>query len=163
MRAGLFLAIPLLLSLGCAKPEPPTLTPKSATITAISPAGLDLELKLQADNPNGVDLDTQKVVADVTLDGTVKLGTVTVASPMHLPAKKSTTLTVPLRATWANLLALAPLAQKTGEVPFTVDGKVTVGGALELEVPFHLQGKMTPAQLGELARSALPKVPGLPF
>jgi LEA14-like dessication related protein len=163
MRTGLLLAIPFLFALGCAKPEPPTLTPKSATITAVSPAGLDLRLELQADNPNTVDLDAQKVVADVTLDGTVKLGTVTIPTPVHLPAKKSTTLTVPVRATWTNLLALAPIAQKRGEVPFSVDGKVTVGGALEIDVPFHLEGKMTPAQLAELARTALPKIPGLPF
>lgn len=163
MRFGLLLAVPLLLAFGCAKPEPPTLTPKSATVTGVSPAGLDLRLELQADNPNTVDLDAQRVVADVTLDGTVKLGTVTIPTPVHLPGKKSTTLTVPIRATWTNLLALAPIAQKRGEVPFSVDGKVTVGGALDLEIPFHLEGKMTPAQLGELARTALPKIPGLPF
>lgn len=164
MRIGAaLLSASLALASGCAKPEPPTLTPTGATVTSVSPAGLGLNVVLQAKNPNSIDLDAQKVVADITLDGTVKLAHVVVSQPVHLPANKTTTLTVPMQAGWNNLLALAPLTQKQGNIPFSVDGKVTVGGGLEIEVPFQVTGSLTAAELTKVAASALPKIPGLTF
>ena len=148
---------------GCAKPEPPKLTPIGATVTSISPAGLGLNVVLQAQNPNSIDLDAQKVVADITLDGSIKLANVVVSNPIHLPANKTTTLTVPMQAGWNNLLALAPLTQKKGDIPFSVDGKVTVGGGLEIELPFHTTGTLTAAELGKIVATAIPKIPGLTF
>ena len=51
------------------------------------------------------------------------------------------------------------LAQTTGDVPFVVDGTVTIGGSLlSVGVPYHLDGTVTHAQL---VSTALRSIPGM--
>lgn len=157
------LALAASLALGCAKPDPPKITPESAKVTGISLAGLDVEMTVSAENPNSMDLDAESMAAHVTLDQSVDLGTVTVPTSIHLPAKKSTRMTVPIHANWANLAAIVPLAQKNQNVPFLVEGTVKIGGALSVSMPFKVSGWVTRDQLLKIASGAVPKIPGLPF
>ena len=54
------------------------------------------------------------------------------------------------------------LAQTTGDVPFTVDGTVTIGGSLlSVGVPYHLDGTVTHAQLVSTALRGLGDLGGL--
>ena len=55
MRALLFGAASLFV-VACSRPAPPTLTPKQAVVTSVTPAALGLDLTLDATNPNAVDL-----------------------------------------------------------------------------------------------------------
>ena len=67
-------------SVACAKPEPPKLTPKQASVTGVSLAGVELRLQMDATNPNGFDLSTRSVTAKVVLDGKYDVGNVTAPS-----------------------------------------------------------------------------------
>src|SRR5689334_18078330 len=80
------------LALGCSRPDPPTLTPEQATVTHISPDGLDVDVKLEAYNPNSIDLSARSVKAKVTLDGKYHVGDVKTAAGVKLPAHKRTQL-----------------------------------------------------------------------
>jgi hypothetical protein len=74
---------------GRAKPELPALTPKSVTIATISVAGLDLESTLQAGSLSSVGLEAQKVATQVTLEGSVRRGTLMVPTPVQPPRRRS--------------------------------------------------------------------------
>jgi type II secretory pathway component PulM len=50
---------------GCTTPQPPQLTPQSAAITSVDIAGFDMRVKMDAFNPNGVELSIQSVTAHV--------------------------------------------------------------------------------------------------
>src|SRR5437899_11169179 len=106
MRVSNMLAILLVLfaslALACAKPEPPKLVPKSATVTAASLGGIDMRLQMDAFNPNGFDLSAQRVTAKVTLDAKYDVGLVTANTAITLPAGKSTPLDVPIAVTWSD-------------------------------------------------------------
>ena len=147
---------------GCSKPEPPVLTPKSAKVVAVSLAGVDLALDVDAFNPNASELSARSVTGKVVLDGRYTLGAATMSTPIRLPAGVHTDLTVPLAATWTDLTALATLAATNRPVPFTVDGTVNVGGdRLNVDLPLHMAGSLTHDELVKAASRSLDALPGL--
>jgi LEA14-like dessication related protein len=162
MNRRLFYAAAAFALVACAKPEPPRLTPLSAKVTAVTMQGIDIDLKLEAENINDSDLNARSVTATITLDGRTTLGSVTVPNKIKLPAHKKTTLDVPVASRWKDLSGVAALAAAGKDVPYTVDGTVELGGdTLNITVPFRVAGIVTRAQLAQVALSALPKIPGL--
>ena len=145
----------------CSPPNPPTLVAKSAIVKSISLTGLQLDVSVDATNPNGSDLTAQKVTGKVAINGQ-PLGTIEVPQNTVLPANKTTSLTATLDSPWQNVQMLAPLAASGKTIPYTVDGTVTVGGArLNVALPFHLDGVVTPQQMRAAVAASLPQ--GLPF
>lgn len=144
-------SLALVLSLAaasCAKPEPPQLTPRSATVTAIGPAGIDFALALDVYNPNSFPL----VVS--SLDGTLELGAGAELGRGHaepngsIGAKSSSSVSSQLHIPWANLSALVPLTLSPQPVAYTVRGNAKLGSArLNVSLPFTLRGELTREQL----------------
>jgi LEA14-like dessication related protein len=163
-RRHLFAAVALVLVAcsACSKPEPPRLTPLSAKVTAISTQGIDVDVKLQAENPNDSAISAQSLTATITLDGRYVLGTVTVPNRIKLPGHQKTTIDVPVTSRWKDLAGLASLAAAGKDVPYKVDGTVELGGDIvSIAVPFSIAGTVTREQLAQAALSSLPKIPGL--
>jgi LEA14-like dessication related protein len=163
-RRHLFAAVALVLVAcsACSKPEPPRLTPLSAKVTAISTQGIDVDVKLQAENPNDSAISAQSLTATITLDGRYVLGTVTVPHQIKLPAHQKTVLDVPVSSRWKDLSGLTQLAMAGKDVPYKIEGTVDVGGDLvRVSVPFSVGGTVTREQLAQAALSSLPKIPGL--
>jgi LEA14-like dessication related protein len=157
-----FFAVAALALVACAKPDPPKLTPLSAKVTSISPLGIDVALRLEAENPNRSDLTARSVTATITLDGRYVLGTVTVPHALNLPAHQKTTIDVPVSSRWQDLSGLVSLAAAGKDIPYKVDGTVELGGdLLSIPVPFHLGGTVTREQLTQATLKSLPKIPGL--
>jgi len=149
---------------GCAKPKAPQLTPKEVAVTSVDVAGFDMRVKMDAFNPNGFDIAVRSIVAHVIVDGTQDLGTVTASSPITLPANAHTQIDVPMSVKWKGLGGLAVIAQARKPVPYTVDGTATIGGeSLNLDVPFKLQGQITPQEVQQAAVKSLRAIPGLQF
>ena len=71
---------PLALA-GCVTPDPPKITPKSVRIAGISATGIETEVTLAAENPNGIDLDARSVDATLLLDGSFQVGKTTIDKP----------------------------------------------------------------------------------
>ncbi|WP_437679199.1 LEA type 2 family protein [Sorangium sp. So ce131] len=156
---SLLLAAALTLA-ACSRPEPPTLRPELAAVTAITARGIDLRVQLQVYNPNGVDLSTRSLKANVLLDGKYDVGTVTVPAPLKLASKQWTRLDVPLSVKWQDLTSIAALTAQRQGVPYQVDGTVAIGGeTLNVDVPFRLAGTITHEQLVQAVQSSLPGLP----
>ena len=51
--------VALVLVSACKKPEPPHITPKEAKVTMVGPAGVTMEVKVEAMNPNSYALTAQ--------------------------------------------------------------------------------------------------------
>lgn len=165
MRALVLALVLALAVLSCSRPDPPTLTPEQARVTSITPAGIDLMVRLEAYNPNSVDLSARKVVARVKLDGRIDLGTVKVPTALKLPAQRRTKLDVPLSVKWSDLSLVMGLATSNRSVPYEVDGTVELGGdTLSVDVPFRIGGTLTHEELVRATVKSLPKIaiPGLP-
>lgn len=163
LTAGALAALAAVGVCGCTKPKPPQLTPKEAAVTAVDIGGFDMRVKLDAFNPNGFDIAVRSIVAHVILDGTQDLGTVTASQPITLPANAHTLIDVPMNVKWKGIGGLASLAQARKPVPYTVDGTATVGGeSLNVDLPFKLEGKITPEQVQQAAAKSLKGIPGLP-
>jgi LEA14-like dessication related protein len=147
----------------CSRPDPPKLTPEQASITSITPSGIGLSLTLDAYNPNSIALSTQSVKAKVTFDGKYNAGDVNVATPLSLPAGKHTKLEIPLTVKWNDLAGLIALGASNRDVPYQVEGTLTLGGdTLNVDVPFRISGIMTHAEIKRATLSSLPSLPGLP-
>jgi LEA14-like dessication related protein len=156
------LAVLAVLAAACAKPQPPQLTPKEVKVTAVDLTGFDMRVKMEAFNPNGFDLSVRSVVAHVLVDGTQDLGTVTASEPINLPANARTVIDVPVTVKWKGATNFASLATSKRPIPYTVDGAATVGGSsLNVDVPFKLQGVITPEQLQQAGLKSLQAIPGL--
>lgn len=151
-----------LLMSACSKPEPPTLVPKEARVTAVGATGVDILLQIEATNPNRVTLSAQSFTGKARLDGKWDLGSVTVTKPVVLPPNVATTIDVPMSLPWADVKTLAALASATGPVPYTIDGTVTVGGErIAVNLPYSISGTITREQVAGAALKALPVIPGL--
>ena len=145
-------------AIGCS-PAPPTLKPKSLVVKSVTPAGLELEVTIDAWNPNSIALETRKVKAHVTLAQRVELGEVTVDSKVKIPANKHADIVVPMTYSWSNLVELGLLAARQDVIPFTVEGTANIGGtSLNVDVPFTIEGTLTRAQLVSLTARSLPKL-----
>lgn len=150
------------VAVACSKPQPPQLTPKEAKVTSVDLSGFDMRVKLEAFNPNGVDLSVRTVVAHVIVDGNQDLGTVTASQPFNLPANARTVIDVPMSVKWKNVGSVASIAAAKRPVPYTVDGTATVGGErLNVDVPFKMSGTLTAEQLQQAGMKSLQGIPGL--
>jgi LEA14-like dessication related protein len=160
-RRTAFAAAALVL-VACSKPVPPRLTPISARVTAISTLGIDVELKLAAENPNSLDFKARSVTATVTLDGHYVLGAVTTPQKITLPAHQTTTIDVPVSSKWKDIAGIVNLASSGKDVPYKVEGTMELGGdTLSVNVPFEVQGTVTRQQLTQALLRSIPAIPGL--
>jgi LEA14-like dessication related protein len=152
----------LIAAVACAKPTAPVLTPESATVTRVSPTGLGVDLVLLATNSNSVDLVARDVRAHVVLDKDIEVGTATVAERVVLPSNQSTLLTVALSIPWTDLVPLLALELDSRlSVPYSIDGKLTLGGdLLAVEIPFQLEGSVARDQIVRATMSAITAIPG---
>ena len=163
----LVLVLSLLLLPSCSKPVPPTLTPKSATVKAVTPEGIQVALTIDVENPNQIPLSAQSVKAKVTLADKVELGEVEVDTKVSVGAKSHKEIVAPLEVKWSDVTAIAMLAAANDTIPFTVDGTAAIGIKdasidVHFDVPFKAHGTVTREQLVEITNKALPKLPGLP-
>ena len=153
-----------MLFLACAKPEPPKLTPKQASVTGVNAATIDFEVEVDAANPNSFAITARTVKAKVTLDGRIDLGEVSVPAGVELPANGTKTVKVPLKAKWSDIGSLAVLGAQNRPIPYTIAGTVAIGSEkLNVDVPFTLEGTIKHEQLVEAAMRSIPAIPsGLP-
>jgi hypothetical protein len=149
----------IIIGAGCSRPKPPTITPEKVVVTSIGPAGIDVLVNLGVENSNSSDLAGRSVTAKVVLDGKHDLGTVSVPREFHLPAGKRTELAVPMSVAWKEFSALLSLAGAPRNIPFDVDGSVSIGGdLLHVDVPFHISGVLTHEQLVQATMNSLPRL-----
>jgi LEA14-like dessication related protein len=129
-------------------------------VTAVGPAGMQMNVELGLDNPNTVDLSARSVTAKVVLDGKYPMSPVTVPHDFTLKAKDRSHLVVPMSLKWEDVSTLLALASTNRNVPYDIDGTVKLGGeVLSLDVPFHLRGELTREQLVQTTLNSLPHWP----
>ncbi len=158
----LVLAAATLLAVGCSRPKPPTITPYSVEVTSVSPTAVGMHVNLDVWNPNAFPLVVQKLSGDLMVNGTIDMGKTTVATALSVPADKTERVATDVSVPWTNLTELAPLALSGKPVPYRFSGTATVGGkSLNLDVPFHIDGTLTSAQLLQAGLNGLPKIPGM--
>jgi hypothetical protein len=145
---------------GCSRPEPPTILPEKVTITTIGPGGIGLLLDIVLENPNAIELAGRSLSARVILDKKQDLGTVTVPNGLKLAAKQKTPMSLPMSLPWKDVTALLSLAGQARDIPYDIDGSLTVGGeTFHADVPFHLSGVLTHQQLVQATVNSLPRLP----
>ncbi len=149
------------LAFACSRPSPPTLSPKRAVITAISPDGVAFDVLLATTNPNDFDLTAGDVTAHFVLDDHIDVGTATFPETVTLPANTTKDIDVPISIHWSDVLPLLQLAAShRPTIPYSVDGSISLGGDLiHVQVPFRFAGTVTREQI---ARAAVRSIPGLP-
>jgi LEA14-like dessication related protein len=136
------------LPLGCSKPEPPRITPQTARVKSVDPAGIVLALDLDVYNPNSFPLIARSVSGNLEIGAGVELGRGRAEPGVSIPGKSSSLVSSELTIAWTNAAALAPLALSDKPVAYTFRGLATVGGErLNVDVPFVVEGELTRAQV----------------
>jgi LEA14-like dessication related protein len=162
MRA-LLLGAALVLAVACSKPMPPILVPLRAVVTDVSPAGIGIELTLEATNPNSVDLAAGNVKAHAMLDNHIEIGVATVEQRVTLPANQTTELKVSVSIPWSDVVSLLALnLDARRSIPYSVEGTLSLGGELvAVEVPFGLRGSVSHDQIVRATLNSIPAIPGV--
>jgi len=153
----------LTLSAACAKPKPPTITPKSAQVQAISGSGLTLAVTFDVTNPNRFPLIVSAVDGRFSLGAGagVELGRAHAEPASSIPAEGTSTVTSEIAIGWTSLSALTPFLLSPAAVPYRFDGNAALGGeSLNVSLPFSLNGELTRAQLINVGLNGLSQ-PGL--
>jgi LEA14-like dessication related protein len=133
---------------GCSKPKPPSLEPRSAQVSAIKPDGVQLALVLAAHNPNGFPIVASSVTASFELQDGTALGSAQSAEPFTIPAGGDREIKALLDVRVSRMSALAPYALAAKAVPYRIRGTARMGGEhLNVDVPFSIDGQLTPEQV----------------
>jgi LEA14-like dessication related protein len=144
----------------CGRPKPPTLTPEKGELTSIDAEGIHLTVHLGVQNPNRFDLAARSVTGRVLLDGKYDVGNVALSQPFRLAAGQVTRLSVPTTLALRDLPMVLGLAAANRDLTYDVNGTVNVGGnSLNVNLPFHLSGELTHAQLLKATVNSLPRLP----
>jgi len=148
----------LTLATACAKPKPPTLTPKSVQVLAFGTPGVTLAVAFEVTNPNRFPLIVHAVDGRFSLGpgAGVELGKAHAEPASSIPAQGTSTVTSQIAVGWTNLAALTPFMLSPAAVPYRFDGNATLGGeSLNVDLPFTLTGELTRAQLLNAGLSGL--------
>jgi LEA14-like dessication related protein len=155
------------VTVACAKPEAPSVTPKEVQVTAVGTDGISLGLKAEMHNPNSFGLTVTRVTGKVKLASGTELAEVTVVRSIALPAKQSTLVDVPIKINWNGAAAAAKEALSGKDLPFTLEGKVGVGSErLSVDVPYTISGIVTQQQMKDGLMKTFGNMPflqGLPL
>ncbi len=147
----------------CSKPKPVEVTPRSVTVAAIEPQGIQLALVLDVRNPNGFPIKASDVKGTVEIQGGGQLGSGAATGVMTVGAEQTVQLPAQLGVGWTNVTALAPFALSAKPVPYRIVGSARVGSErLNMEVPFDIAGELTREQVAQIAlRGASGIIPNL--
>jgi len=148
----------LILATACAKPKPPTITPKSAQVLAVAGTGVTLAVTFDVANPNRFPLIVHAVDGRFSLGAGAgaELGKAHAEPASSIPAEGTSTVTSQIAVGWTNLAALTPFLLSPAAVPYRFDGNATLGGeSLNVSLPFTLTGELTRAQLINAGLSGL--------
>jgi len=148
----------LLLTTACAKPKPPTITPKSAQVLSVGGTGLTLAVTFDVTNPNRFPLVVHAVDGRFSLgEGAgIELGKAHAQPASSIPAQGTSTVTSQIAVGWTNLTALTPFMLSPAAVPYRFEGNATLGGkSLNVSLPFILSGELTRAQMIGVGLSGL--------
>jgi len=153
----------LALATACAKPQPPTITPKSAQVLAVGGAGVTLAVSFEVANPNRFPLVVHAVDGRFLLGpgAGVELGKAHAEPASSIPAHGSSLVVSEIAIAWTNFAALTPFLLSPAAVPYRFDGNATLGGeSLNLSLPFVLTGELTRAQVVHAGLSGLAQPAG---
>jgi LEA14-like dessication related protein len=154
MRPARLLSIGIfaLLTYGCEKVNPPQIAPDSVTTLTISPEFADVEVMLDAANPNKNALTATGIDSKVTIGGKPGVARAVVNEPLTIPGGQRIKLKMPLRVMWTDPAAIAALAATKQPADYLVEASVLfVTKGARVEIPFQIRGSMTAS---ELARAA---------
>jgi LEA14-like dessication related protein len=139
------------LAVSCARVRP-SVVPQAARVWGVDLSGVIVRTELDVYNPNRFALNVAAVSGTITLAGQVPLGSATVPTMSHLPARGWQHVTADMKLPWLNLPGALALAGTQTMVPYVFDGNASIGGKLRVTVPFQVQGEV-PAQ--ELMRAGM--------
>ena len=160
-RSLLVACVALACCVTCAKPKPPTITPRAVQLSSVGPNGVQLSVTLDVANPNRFPLIARSVDGRFFLGASgaagrgVEFGKAHAEPASSIPAEGTGTVTSDLAVSWNDLSALAPFLL-SATVPYRFEGNATLGGeSLNISLPFTLNGELTRAQLLSAGLSGL--------
>jgi LEA14-like dessication related protein len=161
--AMLLLVLPLVVACSAvdkAEPKAPDVTADKASVTKISPAGIELLVELGVYNPNSIALQAEALTAKVVLDGNYDMGTVDIPQEVDLPSKQQIHVAVPVDVDWKDATVVAALIALKRDVPYDINGSVKIGVDLfKVSVDFHVKDVITEDQMRQAAGNPPPGEP----
>jgi LEA14-like dessication related protein len=137
-----------MIAVSCSKPKPPSITPRSAQVSAIKPDGVQLALVLAAHNPNSFPIVASSVTGTFELQDGTALGRAQSVESFTIPAGGDQDLKALLDVRFDSMSALAPYALAAKALPYRIRGNARLGGEqLNVDVPFAIDGQLTPEQV----------------
>lgn len=144
---------------GCARPEPPRVTPRSIRVTSVTATEVGLAIELEVYNPNGFALWLRNARGTLSVGNGIEVGTGEASIDGQVPPKASTVVPAALSMGWSNVQALVPLALSAAKVPYVFRGTARIGSEqLNLDLPITVQGELTRAQVLQAGLNGLPSL-----
>lgn len=135
--------------------EKPKLTYESFQPTELDLEGVTLALRYRVDNPNAVGLKLATLDYKVEVDGRQAVAGA-MQSGIHIPARGSAPLDIPIRVRYADVPGLLQTAVTRDELPFHLAGNAGVSTPLGvMGLPFSYTGKIPTPKLPHIALSGI--------
>lgn len=148
MKSKILIAAALLsLIAGCSSlkkvVEPPKVKIQEIHITKLSLLNADLAVVLSVKNPNNINFDVKNLKYSLDIDSkTVTSGTM--KEKILVKGKETTTVSVPIRILYKDIISSALMLMQKEGVPYLVKGSVEVG---PFTIPFDDKGNLKSGDL----------------
>jgi len=151
----------ILLLTGCAGLpavfKNPDLTLQRAVVRGVSLSGGTMDLVVGVYNPNSFDLQGTRLQLGLDVENS-HVGDVEYNSAFQVQQGDTTAVTVPVQFAWSGLAGAARAAFGYGELPYKLNGRLTVQTPFgDHQVPFTHEGR---APLSRVGRFVLPAAAG---
>jgi LEA14-like dessication related protein len=137
------LAIVVTLPTACAsiRPIPPEVSLLSLQLENLTLSHAIMSADLSLYNPNDFPLDIQRAVYALSLND-IQVAQGQATKKIHIAAHETGSLTLRLSSSYLNLLRIGRNSQQQQDIPFVIDGEVTLGGfgVLPRTVSFKEEG-----------------------
>lgn len=135
--------VTLVLLAGCSSMlssvvKPPKISNESLQVSSANLQHVDLNLKLDVENPNGFELPLENLRAEVFVKDKTLLSKHWEKLPT-LAAKGRTAVELPFQVAWTDLMSLGLNILQDAEIPYRIKGTLSVKG---ISVPFDETGSL---------------------
>lgn len=131
-------------TLGGATFKEPVVKLKEMQLRGLGLTGGEMDVVLSIYNPNGFKLDATRLTYNLLVDDSVNFGSGALDQRFTVQEKDSTTVTLPLRFTYAGIGNAGRQLINTGTLNYRVRGDVTVGTPLgNFTRPYDQRGRYT--------------------
>ena len=147
MKNIILFAVMVTVTFGCSSlkkvVEPPKVKLQEVKVSKLAGLHADLEIILSVQNPNKIDFDVKNLTYSLDINSK-RITSGTMKEKVIVKAKQTTTVSVPIRVEYKDIVSSAFKILKKEDLPYKINGSAEIG---PFTIPFNDTGDLKTSDL----------------